>query len=300
MGTLVVKRYPTVLFAKLADHTYVECGNGGKGWKCWGGKTGGNVLRQGPGSTTQADCIAQPDEKAGIRCYLVNGVCHQAANRILLPASITSRGARGYQVSNALFGTYGHVGVWPCRSPFNQCSGTTGDLPECVTAAPPAPMRVTEAVLPTPTHRLDWTYTRQVLAIYEANADLFAQPIEGMARRRGSYLQPTERVVAFHTSLFAHQIDFQLGPLAREGTPARLLDIFRKHLAQRMQAEREYAVGQMSAAQYAARFNELTLEFQAQVAEATTDLEYEALFEMPKADTVILADPSIVENMSIE
>jgi hypothetical protein len=82
MGTLVVKHYPTALFANAADHTYVECGTGGKAWSCWGGQTGGAVLRQATGSTKRADAIAEPNERAGITCYLINGVCHQAANRI--------------------------------------------------------------------------------------------------------------------------------------------------------------------------------------------------------------------------
>ena len=103
MGQLVAKRYSTSLFANLADHTYVECGTGGKGWSCWGGKTGGAELRRGVGSTKRADDIAGSDGRGGITCYLVNGVCHQAANRILLPAGITVRGARGYEVSEALF-----------------------------------------------------------------------------------------------------------------------------------------------------------------------------------------------------
>jgi hypothetical protein len=30
MGTLVVKYYPSKLFANAADHTYVECGTGAK------------------------------------------------------------------------------------------------------------------------------------------------------------------------------------------------------------------------------------------------------------------------------
>lgn len=38
MGMLVVRHYPTKLFLKAADHTYVECGTGAQGWSCWGGK----------------------------------------------------------------------------------------------------------------------------------------------------------------------------------------------------------------------------------------------------------------------
>jgi hypothetical protein len=99
MGALVVMRYSTKMYAGLADHTYVMCGTGRKAWSCWGGKTGGTELRRGPGSTKRANAIAQQDERAGIMCYLINGVCHQAANRILYPAGILVTGARGYGVS---------------------------------------------------------------------------------------------------------------------------------------------------------------------------------------------------------
>jgi hypothetical protein len=55
MGELIGMRYPTELFANLADHTYVTCGTGGKSWSCWGGKTGGTELRRGAGSTLRID-----------------------------------------------------------------------------------------------------------------------------------------------------------------------------------------------------------------------------------------------------
>src|SRR5512143_1288720 len=128
MGILVAKKYPTKLFLKAADHTYVKCGTGGKAWGCWGGKTGGTELRRGVGSTNQADAIAEPNERAGISCYLINGVCHRAANRILFPAGITVIGARGYDVSEALFGTYGSPRgpFGTCPSPFDQHPGVTG------------------------------------------------------------------------------------------------------------------------------------------------------------------------------
>lgn len=142
MGTLVAMAYSTPLALWLADHTYVKCGNDGKAWGCWGGKTGGSELRRAPGSTLRADAIAGHDEKAGIRCYLINGVCHQSANRVLLPANITVRGAAGYWLSAIRFGVYGRprgrgLFSW-CVAPFNQYPGVKGDLPECMDAAGPA------------------------------------------------------------------------------------------------------------------------------------------------------------------
>jgi len=83
MGTLVVMRYPTSLFANLADHTYVECGTGGKAWACWGGKSGGTALRRNAGSTKRADAIAAPNERAGIKCYLTKVLSGPELERFL-------------------------------------------------------------------------------------------------------------------------------------------------------------------------------------------------------------------------
>lgn len=123
MGQLIAKRFRTTGAAYLADHTYVECG-AGKAWGCFGGSQNGEVINSGFGSTARADAIAEPDAKAGVGRYLIDGVCHQAANRILLPANRLVTAARGYWLSVSIFGTYG-------RSDFNMHSSVKGDLPEC-------------------------------------------------------------------------------------------------------------------------------------------------------------------------
>jgi hypothetical protein len=182
MGTLVVMHYPTSLFANLADHTYVKCGTGGKAWSCWGGKTGGDELRRANGSTKQADAIAGSDERAGITCYLINGVCHQAANRILFAAGITVKGARGYDVSEALFGTYGRprgpFGL--CRAPFNQHTDVTGDLPQCVDASATLASKTSRkrtAARSLKVRRDEQNYIRGVLAIMAVNLSLISSGI---------------------------------------------------------------------------------------------------------------------------
>jgi hypothetical protein len=148
MGTLIAKKYPTKLALGAADHTYVECGTGAKGWSCWGGKTGGVAFNSGAGSTARADAIAEPNERAGISCYLINGVCHQAANRILFPAGILVTAARGYWLSVAIFGPYGKAGAGPCNGVFNQHAGVTGDLGACIgpglALAEPLPKPITD------------------------------------------------------------------------------------------------------------------------------------------------------------
>ena|ERR1051325_357747 len=91
--------------AGAADHTYVE-GSTGELWGCWGRSAGGRPICHGPGSVEQAECLSNPASKAGIR-YGRTGVCHQTANRILLPANLTVARARGYRKSLFLFGAYG-------------------------------------------------------------------------------------------------------------------------------------------------------------------------------------------------
>ena len=281
MGTLVAMRYPTTLFAKLADHTYVRCGNGGKAWGCWGGKTGGRVLRQGPGSTRRADLIAETDEKAGIRCYLINGVCHQAANRILLPAGITVRGARGYSVSEALFGPYGRVGFWPCKSPFHQHSGVTGDLPACSETRARRAARRTSAL--SSDDKLDFQYIQGVLKLYGKGRAMMKSRSASTAQAQG-----------FHLELFLHMARFHLGARCDRTLTRRLKSVRARTERQRMRTEAAYGREELSSEEFAATFDAETVAFQEEMAGAMSADLYRSLFDLEPGDTVVLADPRIV------
>ena len=275
MGALVVKAYPTKLFAKAADHTYVECGTGALGWSCWGGKTGGAPVRQANGSTKRANDIAQPNERAGVTCYLVNGVCHQAANRVLLPASITVNGARGYALSSAIYGVYGRAGAWPCRAAFDQYPMSTGDLPACV--APPT-------VIPAPTRTdlddEDARYLAEVVDIYRK----FDRVLNVQSAR--------EEREDFHVQLFAHMVDFHLG--SDLGDRRQVLLEIRRATEQRQQdVEERVASEGLPQPELIDEINDLTLEFQANLAQATTDEEYERLLQLPKTERIVLADPDV-------
>ncbi len=90
---------------QFADHTYAESSDGHV-WPCWGRSSGGTLIASGHGSSSVADCMSQSTSRAGI-VYAVTGVCHQTANRILDPASVTVSTANGYQVSRTLYQTYG-------------------------------------------------------------------------------------------------------------------------------------------------------------------------------------------------
>jgi hypothetical protein len=280
VGGLVVRHYRSSLFANLADHTYVECGAGGVAWACWGGKTGGAALRQGAGSTRRADAIAEPDERAGITCYLVNGVCHQAANRILLPAGITARGARGYEISEALFGVYGRPrgAARTCRAPFRRHPGVTGDLPEC--AAPARAGRSLSAA----ERRAERSYLRGVRALYR-RAERRLRSVRGAA---GPELED------FLVELFMRQVRFRLGRALGRSAARKLRDIRASTERARLQLEEWFAREALSVGEFAAAFNTETILFQDAVAGALTARQYRTLFGLARGETVILADPRIV------
>lgn len=284
MGTLIAMAYPTALFAKQADHTYVKCGTGKRAWSCWGGKRGGHEVRRGTGSTLRADKIAGADERAGITCYLLNGVCHQAANRILLPAGITVRGARGYSISEALFGTYGRVGFWPCRAPFNRYPKLTGDLPECTGKArkrgPTAPRALAAA------DKLDWHYIQGVLKIYdEAKPLLRAKTIS------------VSQAGNFHLKLFMYMAEFHLGPMLDKALAKRLKEVRRNTERTRAKVERPFAFGEAEPLEFVRAFDEITLAFQDEMANSMTPEQYQTLFDLKPDERIVLADQTIIEKL---
>lgn len=279
MGILVARAYPTSMFAGLADHTYVECLGGGRAWGCWGGKTGGRVIGQGSGFTKRANCIAQENEKAGIRCYLVNGVCHQAANRVLIEAKVTVRLARGYSISSALFGTYGRRGVWPCASPFNRCANVTGDLDAC--ADPPIPMVSTEAALRTAEGSAEAQYIDEVLELYDRDVE------------KASIAEAVEDA-DLQVELFMHFARYQLGERFDDDAPA--LAEIRSSTEDRLQnLQRAFAQQEISARTYVAEFDMLTIDFQDNMSSALSPSDYRALYALQPEDRVSLVDPRIVQ-----
>jgi hypothetical protein len=290
MGTLVVMHYPISTLANRADHTYVKCGTGGKAWGCWGGKTGGSELRRGTGSTKRADAIAQPDERAGIKCYLINGVCHQAANRILFPAGITVSGARGYGVSEALYGTYGRPRgpFGTCLSPFNQYPEVTGDLPECIEAramqrkaARKTLTRSAEA------SKREGKYIKGVLAIYGKD--------ERTLRSAKGLAGPD--LAGFHLKLFMYQAEYSLGSKLDKSLSAKLRDIRLSTEWSRMKIEDIFTNKEMKPSEFVNALNTETILFQEAAAGALKAQQYKSLFGLKPGDNVILADPKIVKKV---
>jgi hypothetical protein len=288
MGTLVVMHYPTGLFANLADHTYVQCGTGRKAWGCWGGKTGGTALRWGTSSTKRANAIAEANERAGIKCYLINGVCHQAANRILFPAGITVRGARGYDVSEALYGTYGRPRgpLGTCLSPFNQHPDVTGDMPECEeTRAARQQLARAAPALSAEERKRERKYIRGVLAIYGKDE----RTLRSAKGLRGPDL------AGFHLKLFMYKAQFSLGSRLDRTLSAKLQDIRMSAEWSRMKIEDLFTNKEMKIGEFVNALNKETILFQEAAANALKPGQYQLMFGLKPGETVILADPRIVK-----
>ena len=271
MGTLVAMHYgiDIVGVSGVADHTYVKCGTGKVAWGCFGGKSGGSTLRDGTGSTRRANSIAGSHETANINCYLLTGVCHQAANRILFPAGITVRGARGYGISQALYGTYGRTKfLFWCDSEFHRHRHVTGDLSECI----PEPTVSTEDVRHrSSTEESYWRYIIEELELYE-QADW--QWSDVLSDR-----------------LFTHMIRFLLGPILNDNLENRLREVRRgieRQLHELMEGARELSLA------FVESLNRLTIIFQHQIAEVLSPCEYRLLFDLWPGDDIILADPNII------
>jgi len=283
MGTLIAMHYPTVLALGAADHTYVQCGTGGKAWRCWGGKTGGNPLRSGSGSTKQADAIAGTNENGGITCYLINGVCHQSANRILFPAGIFVTGARGYGLSSAIFGPYGRPRgpFGTCRAPFNRHTNVSGDLPECV-----APSTLAQTPPPTQSPQ-ERTYFDRVSAAYEAY-DAVAPPT---MLATGLEENP---LVEFMSTLFGHKVNYNLPGRLEPERLGRLRDLHVSTERARIEVENQFGKGNLKGRQFVLALDEPVNRFQAAAAALLHPDEYQALFDLRPTERITLADPAIV------
>lgn len=285
MGTLVAKRYPAKIppVGKVADHTYVECGTGKKGWKCFGGKSGGSAFRQGHGSTKQANRIGGSDEDGGLRCYLINGVCHQAANRTLYPASITVEGARGYGVSQAMFSTYGRLGALACKSPFNKYEDVSGDLAQCVSGD--VDNRLEEAYRLSARDQLDAAELRAIQTMYQRYGMFDDHKVAAVS---------AEEAEEFHVQLFAVMAQFRLANLLGDAQLERLLSIRRGIEQRHMDIEKRHAAGALEGSALAVAVNALTIDLQEQFARELTDAQYESLLGLRKGDLIVLADPEVI------
>ncbi|WP_265211976.1 hypothetical protein [Herbaspirillum lusitanum] len=268
MGILVAKKYKTQMFLNFADHTYVECGTGAKAWSCWGGKSGGTAFNQGIGSTKRANAIAKPNERAGITTYLIDGVCHQAANRILFPSGIQVAGARGYGLSLQLFGIYG-------RSTFDFHPHVSGDLVACAQ----------------PNNLSEHQQIKRAIDI---------KLIESARRFNMTGLRRFGRAQQFHRSqnlksyhaliqiLFADKLSLK----RQEGLMQAKFDAETRLFI----LEKELKTEQIGAVEFVKEFNKMTEVFQDDSANVLTSKQYETAFGNDVDKRIILADPQALND----
>ena len=286
MGTLVIMHYPAFYNHSRVDHTYVVCGTKKKAWSCWGGKAGGKALRMGTGSTARADAIAQPNERAGIKCYAVTGVCHQAANRVAFPAGIIALGARGYGLSESIFGTYGRPSgpLGTCRSPFDQHDDVTGDTVEC--AEPEEEPQVQQpSAIPgqTGSSQSERDYIDSVLRIYD------------MSRVNLDVRLSDDDREEFDVQLFLNKVRYNLA--GKAGSLGLLEEIYRGFDKPRIEYENMFARNEITASAFAVELNRQTLAFQEKMAGAVAPEQYEALFNLKPGEFEVLVDPDFVEQV---
>jgi hypothetical protein len=275
MGTLIAKAYPTKLAIGFADHTYVECGTGGKAWGCWGGKTGGRVINQGTGSTRRADAIAEPNERAGITCYMVNGVCHQAANRILLPANILVTAAKGYSLSLSIFGTYGKViGGLGCSAPFNQQPGVRGDLLECASGGAASTSRSAS--------KASETARRHIGAL------------KRLYVKRGATAQTALDELNASLSAFLLEVKFSL-PTARPKDILGLRQAKSKADLEHRRICENLSKKEIEPVAFVKAFNDMTDLFQDEAANALPATQYRQFFSTERGEHIYLPDPQILD-----
>lgn len=159
-----------------------------------------------------------------------------------------------------------------------------GDLPECAPAEPTA----AEDKAPTEADELDRAYLEDAQVIYDRYTAAMSAAEEAQ--------EPPDRIRSeFHLMLFAHMLDFRLGAIMEDTTRDRLLRVRGETEERQLSVESAYAGGELrEPAALVSAVNSLTIDFQQQIAEHTTDAQYEALFELPKAELIVLADPDIM------
>ncbi|TDR39654.1 hypothetical protein DFR29_11542 [Tahibacter aquaticus] len=273
MGTLIAKALSTA--AGLAHHTYVEC-SGGKAWGCYGRKTGGAELVRGAGSTARADRIAEPDERAGITCYGVNGVCHQAANRILLPAGVLVKNARGYRLSYAIYGEYGiTLPTKKCHGLLRKHESIGGDLPACLFSGGSAPPDN-----PDEPSGDDRAFLGLALRLHDALQESDGSPNAQLAFQLahielcGMYWVG-QRFVGFRDAVFRIQAGFE-------------------RTRQELQGRRLF--GDLPPLGFLESMNVLTVNYQDAMADALPSDVYEDMFQLERDERVILCDPDVLDS----
>ncbi|MBB4126710.1 hypothetical protein GGR77_002000 [Xanthomonas translucens] len=301
MGVLNVCCYPTKLALHAADHAYIECGGGSYGWGCWGGKSGGTTVRSAHGSTKRADAIGEPDERAGVTHYLINGVCHQSANRILMPALITANGVRGHLLSVSIYGLFGRpsAGFGMFKAPLYTRAGVFGDLDVClyqgIQTSSQSRAFAERSFIDESVSLAREIYPELVLdtdAIWGASQQAAGEPWSSYEAERAAKFQiESFRLLVRHRAIVT-------GKRFAVAQYHEMMKIREQFESSREAIEREFVEsGQGGWYRFVRNFDQLTQEFQASLSAILSGQEYEALLDISPDHRMVLSDPDIVENI---
>jgi hypothetical protein len=184
-----------------------------------------------------------------------------------------------------------------CQAPFDQHSGTTGDLPECTAMAPMMIKRKrggkrrlrqqpkTRVRIATPAER---KYLNGVLAIYRQ-----ARPSMKSATKARTFAAGRD-LEAFHLELFMHQVDYKLKSRVDRKADRRLREIRQSTERSRQKIEQWLMNRHMTPTEFVHEFDAETKVFQHALAGALKKTQYEKLLELSPDAVVTLADPRII------
>jgi hypothetical protein len=254
-------------FNKNWDHVYVAS-DGGHLWGCFGGDSGGIEICSGAGDIAFAYCLSYPRGKspfglpryAGIT-YGKDGVCHQAANRILYPVGnggLIVTQARGYGLSHTLFGPYGLSGMsWPELAKCASVHGRVGGSPSGGLTV--APGNDKSAQLAADIRRIHSHFGQDGLAAASAELEAFAR--------------------------------LQLGKDYDPRKIAVVAECRNRWREEQQVATARLEYGELTADKYVVVLRELTSEMAARCERVLGDRDFERLFGIPPKDAADLLMP---------
>lgn len=260
----------------LADHTYVTC-QGGYAWPCWGRSAGGRIICSGSGSSSKANCISAPWSTAGL-IYGITGVCHQTANRILWPAGVTVRSAKGYWASWLAYGTYGtDTAAWLGR--LAVCSLSTGEIAQCaVTKITPK-----KAMLPA-IDREDRALVREIKALYQKRVT----PAEH--KRRLMAKGPDVKMLGMEVKLAMKQ---RLGGKSKANLIKEVQEIQQELFAKRAKIEASLHDGSLRGEAFAKKMNDAINKSLRDCQKSLGNEDYSMLMDLKARERIMIVDPKI-------
>ncbi len=277
MAKLTGYKLPTLKGA--ADHTYVAC-SGGHAWGCWGRSSGGKSICAGDGSSARANCLSKPKSTAGI-VYALTGVCHQAANRILMPARVTVHKAKGYWASSLFYGTYGKgAAEWLAR--IAVCSVYSGEIDQCTSAVSASGASSEELPEEDSSER---ALVTQIQALYEDVPDSQRVRMLSASETAPDLLGEELRLTVRH----------RLGEGFSDSGIGELQEVQQETLADAQKLERSFHEQALVGSALAERLNQAINEGLEKCAKSLGKDKYRTYFELEPGDRIDIVMPDLAE-----